>query len=207
MNFELVNFHTSCGNASQLPVVDRPEIIFSGRSNVGKSSLINKLCNRKNLARTSSAPGKTATINFFNCDGTYLVDLPGYGYAKVSHSERQRWDKLINSYFQQERAGALLLQLLDCRHAISKDDETMLEYISHYQIPFIAVLTKVDKLKKSEIPVQQKYFTELLAPYETCQGFIFTSTSSKAGIADVQSAIEAYAQIAFEAFEEFDGEE
>ncbi len=194
MNFETVKFKSSYGLSSQLPTTDRPEIVFSGRSNVGKSSLINKLCNRKSLARTSAAPGKTATINYYECAGVHLVDLPGYGYAKVSRSERERWDKLINSYFAQNRGNALLLQLLDCRHAISKDDETMLAYIAHYALPFVAVLTKQDKLKKSEIEARRVYFEELLQPYN-CRKIIFTSTLNTSGIEELKAEIEAFLKL------------
>lgn len=100
MIFNKADFIASYGISSQLPDSDRPELSFSGRSNVGKSSLINKLCSRKNLARVSSTPGKTATINFYSVDDCYFVDLPGYGYAKVSNADRERWDDLINSYFE-----------------------------------------------------------------------------------------------------------
>ena len=188
MNFETTTFVTSCGTAALLPKDGRPEIAFSGRSNVGKSSLINKLCNRKSLARTSSAPGKTATINFFTCENVYLVDLPGYGYAKVGHAQRGQWDKLINGYFEQRRENRLFLQLLDCRHAISKDDETMLNYYAHYKTPFIAVLTKHDKLKKSEIAEREAYFDALLPGYG-CSGVVFTSTTSGEGILDLREDI------------------
>ena len=117
MIFNKADFIASYGISSQLPESDRPELSFSGRSNVGKSSLINKLCSRKNLARVSSTPGKTATINFYSVDDCYFVDLPGYGYAKVSNADRERWDDLINSYFEAPRHHTLLVQLLDCRHA------------------------------------------------------------------------------------------
>ncbi|MDO5795822.1 MAG: ribosome biogenesis GTP-binding protein YihA/YsxC, partial [Eubacteriales bacterium] len=100
MNYNRSEFQASYGLSSQLPESDRPEFVFSGRSNVGKSSLINRLCNRKNLARVSATPGKTATINFYRVDTAYFVDLPGYGYAKVSNADRERWDELINSYFE-----------------------------------------------------------------------------------------------------------
>ena len=122
MNYNKADFIASYGISSQLPESDRPELSFSGRSNVGKSSLINKLCNRKNLARVSSTPGKTATINFYAVDDCYFVDLPGYGYAKVSNADRERWDDLINSYFEAQRHHTLLVQLIDCRHAPSADD-------------------------------------------------------------------------------------
>ena len=112
MNYNKADFIASYGISSQLPESDRPELSFSGRSNVGKSSLINKLCSRKNLARVSSTPGKTATINFYSVDDCYFVDLPGYGYAKVSNADRERWDDLINSYFEAPRHHTLLVQLL-----------------------------------------------------------------------------------------------
>ena len=151
MNYNNSEFLASYGLSRQLPDSDRPEIVFSGRSNVGKSSLINKLCNRKKLARVSATPGKTATINFYRVDTAYFVDLPGYGHAKVSNAERERWDDLINSYFEADRAVCLLVQLLDSRHAPSADDVQMLEYLHYHRIPFVAALTKGDKLKKSEI--------------------------------------------------------
>ena len=118
MNYNKAAFLASYGISSQLPDSGRPEISFSGRSNVGKSSLINKLCNRKNLARVSSTPGKTATINFYEVDDCYFVDLPGYGYAKVSNADRQRWDDLINSYFGARRNHTLLVPAdrLPARH-------------------------------------------------------------------------------------------
>ena len=150
MNYANAAFAASYGLSSQLPESDRTEFVLSGRSNVGKSSLINRLCGRKNLARVSSTPGKTATINFYNLDTAWLVDLPGYGYAKVSAAERQRWDELINSYFDAGRRCALLLQLLDCRHAPSADDEQMMQYLQYHGIPFVAVLTKADKLGRSK---------------------------------------------------------
>ena len=151
MNYNKADFIASYGISSQLPESDRPELSFSGRSNVGKSSLINKLCNRKNLARVSSTPGKTATINFYEVDNCYFVDLPGYGYAKVSNADRERWDDLINSYFEAPRHHTLLVQLIDCRHAPSADDLQMLRYLHYHRIPYVVALTKADKLKKSQV--------------------------------------------------------
>ena len=109
MNFQAVEFEAAAGRADQLKPSDLPEIVFSGKSNVGKSSLINKLVNRKALARVSATPGKTATINFYDVDGADFVDLPGYGYAKVSKSEKGRWSELIEGYFNQERIFALVV--------------------------------------------------------------------------------------------------
>lgn len=189
MNYAKAVFKASYGLSSQLPESDRPEIIFSGRSNVGKSSLINKLCNRKNLARVSATPGKTATINFYTVDNVYFVDLPGYGYAKVAQGERQRWDRLINSYFGQTRQNALLLQLLDSRHAPSADDRMMLKYLEHNQIPFVVALTKADKLRKSEKETIKEQFRQECSPYG-CKNVILTSASTGEGIAELQSLLE-----------------
>ncbi len=178
-------FKAAYGTSAQLPQTERPEIVFSGRSNVGKSSLINRLCNRKNLARTSATPGKTATINFYEAGEVYLVDLPGYGYAKTSHSERRRWDELISGYFDGKRRLCLLVQLLDCRHAPSKDDLGMLDYLFFHQIPFVAALTKADKLKASQYLRLQEEFTALLQPYH-CQKVILTSAEKRLGIEALQ---------------------
>lgn len=190
MNYNLAEFKASYGLSSQLPESDRLEFVFSGRSNVGKSSLINKLCNRKNLARVSSTPGKTATINFYSVDGCYLVDLPGYGYAKVSASERKRWDELINSYFDAARQNALLIQLLDCRHAPSADDMQMLEYIRYHNIDFVVALTKADKLKKSQIEAAKAEFEEICRPFG-CKAVILTSSEKGTGIEQLQQLLDS----------------
>lgn len=190
MNFHLSEFQASYGLSSQLPASDRPEFVFSGRSNVGKSSLINRLCFRKNLARVSATPGKTATINFYQVDSVYFVDLPGYGYAKVSNADRRRWDELINSYFEAERRTTLLVQLLDSRHAPSADDLQMLEYLAYHRIPFIAVLTKADKLKKAQQEAAMADFVDRLAPYG-CRKIFLTSAEKGLGIEDVQQYLAA----------------
>lgn len=191
MNYNNCEFLASFGLSRQLPDSDRPEIVFSGRSNVGKSSLINKLCNRKNLARVSSTPGKTATINFYRADTAYFVDLPGYGYAKVSNADRARWDELINSYFEADRSVCLLIQLLDCRHAPSVDDVQMLEYLRYHQIPFVVALTKADKLKKSELTSRQQEFAQLCAPYG-CSGVYLTSAESGYGMDALRACLEQH---------------
>ena len=189
MNFNKADFLLSCGLSSQLPAADRPEVGFSGRSNVGKSSLINKLCCRKNLARVSSTPGKTATINFYSVDRCHFVDLPGYGFAKVSNTDRARWDELINGYFRAGRSLSLLMQLLDCRHAPSRDDIQMLEYLHYNDIPFLAVLTKADKLKKNQYESTLEEFRRLCLPYG-CRDVILTSAETGYGIAELQHRIE-----------------
>ena len=190
MIFNKADFIASYGISSQLPESDRPELSFSGRSNVGKSSLINKLCSRKNLARVSSIPGKTATINFYAVDDCYFVDLPGYGYAKVSNADRERWDDLINSYFEADRAVCLLVQLLDSRHAPSADDVQMLEYLHYHRIPFVAALTKGDKLKKSEMATRKEEFERICAPYG-CQAVVLTSAENGLGMDELRALLEA----------------
>ena len=150
MRFDNAVFETSFGTAAQLVKSDLPEIAFSGRSNVGKSSLLNRLLGRKSLARVSSMPGKTVTINFFKLPDCRLVDLPGYGYAKVSHDEKIRWSELMESYFSSDRNLKLVVQLIDMRHAPSAQDIEMLDYMTECNIPFAVALTKCDKLNKGE---------------------------------------------------------
>lgn len=158
MNINNVKFEASFGTSAQLPVSDKPEIVFAGKSNVGKSSLINKFFNRKNLARVSGVPGKTTTVNFFTVDGVRIADLPGYGYAKRSDSERRRWGELMEGYFAGERDIKLIIQLLDMRHDPTEDDMTMLDFLAGYGKPFICVLTKCDKLNKSERLARREAF-------------------------------------------------
>lgn len=158
MNINNVKFEASFGTSAQLPSSDRPEIVFAGKSNVGKSSLINKFFNRKNLARVSGVPGKTTTVNFFTVDGVRIADLPGYGYAKRSDSERRRWGELMEGYFASERDIKLIVQLLDMRHDPTEDDRTMLGFLAEYGKPFVCVLTKCDKLNKSERLARREAF-------------------------------------------------
>lgn len=191
MNYNQADFKASYGLFSQLPDSDRPELVFSGRSNVGKSSLINKLCNRKKLARVSSTPGKTATINFYEVGDVYFVDLPGYGYARTSASERKRWDELINGYFESDRQRTVVVQLLDCRHAPSADDMQMMEYLCYHQMPFVAALTKADKLKKSQLAATCDEFETICGPYG-CQGVVLTSAENGYGIEELKTVLESF---------------
>ena len=191
MNYNQADFKASYGLFSQLPDSDRPELVFSGRSNVGKSSLINKLCNRKKLARVSSTPGKTATINFYEVGDVYFVDLPGYGYARTSASERKRWDELINGYFEPDRQRTVVVQLLDCRHAPSADDMQMMEYLRYHQMPFVAALTKADKLKKSQLAATCDEFETICGPYG-CQGVVLTSAENGYGIEELKTVLESF---------------
>ena len=190
MNFQKADFIASYGISSQLPESDRVEFVFSGRSNVGKSSLINRRCSRKNLARVSSTPGKTATINFYSVDDLYFVDLPGYGYAKVSNADRDRWDKLINSYFEENRNNELLIQLLDCRHDPSADDVQMLQFLHYHRIPFVIVLTKADKLKKSQIAETQSRFEKIGLQYGSQKVFL-TSSEKGTGMEELKQYLES----------------
>ena len=148
MNYNKAVFENAYGVLSQLPESDEPEVVFAGRSNVGKSSLLNKLFNRKNLARVSSVPGKTITINFYDVDNIKFVDLPGYGYAKISKQELKRFGELMEGYFKSGRNIALVVLLIDMRHPLTKDDEGMICFLKEMDIPFIIVMTKADKLKK-----------------------------------------------------------
>lgn len=153
MNIHNVNLTVSAVRPQQYPTAGLPEIAFAGRSNVGKSSLINKLLNRKALARVSQTPGKTVTINFYNIDDTvHLVDLPGYGYAQRSQSEIKKWGEMMENYLRDRNELIKTVLLVDSRHAPSKDDLTMIDWIKAYDDSGVVVVaTKVDKLKKSEI--------------------------------------------------------
>ena len=147
MNYNNAKFERSYGISAQLPDSVEPEIAFAGRSNVGKSSLLNKVFNRKSLARVSSVPGKTITINFYDVDGCKFVDLPGYGYAKISRDEKERFGELMEGYFQSGRNIKLVVQLVDMRHKPSQDDYGMIEFMKQMNIPFVIAMTKSDKLK------------------------------------------------------------
>ncbi|MDD7344698.1 MAG: ribosome biogenesis GTP-binding protein YihA/YsxC [Ruminococcus sp.] len=151
MDYSKAQFERAYGTFEQLPASTMPEIVFSGRSNVGKSSLINKVFNRKNLARVSSVPGKTITINFYSCGNeAKIVDLPGYGYAKVAKSEKTRWANMMEQYFNSGRDIKLVVQLVDMRHPATADDIMMMEFLEHAGIDYIVVMTKSDKLNKGE---------------------------------------------------------
>ena len=150
MNINNVKFFASYGKIEQLPAPERTEIAFIGRSNVGKSSMINKLLNRKNLARASAEPGKTATINFYELENIFLADLPGYGYAKTAKNERRRFSELISGYLSDKRELALVIQLVDFRHSPTADDISMINALIDGEFPFVVALTKADKLSKSQ---------------------------------------------------------
>lgn len=156
-----VSLDIVCGVTSKLPDTGRPEVAFAGKSNVGKSSLINALMNRKSLARTSSQPGKTQTINFYNVNECmYLVDLPGYGYAKVSEAEKQKWGKMIEKYLHTSRSLKAVFLLIDIRHDPSANDRQMYEWILHNGYEPIIIATKADKLKRSQLNKNMKAIRE-----------------------------------------------
>lgn len=157
MVIKKVELETVCGYTSKLPDNDKPEIAFAGKSNVGKSSLINSLMNRKSLARISSQPGKTQTINFYNInDAMYLTDLPGYGYAKVSQKEKEKWEKMIENYLNNSKQLRAVFLLIDIRHDPSANDKMMYEWMVYQGFHPIIVATKMDKIKRSQLQKQIK---------------------------------------------------
>ncbi|HJA66478.1 YihA family ribosome biogenesis GTP-binding protein [Lachnoclostridium sp. An169] len=159
-----VSLETVCGITSVLPENDKPEIAFAGKSNVGKSSLINALMNRKSLARISSTPGKTQTINFYNInDVMYLVDLPGYGYAKVSEKEKIQWGKLIEKYLHGSAQLRAVFLLIDIRHEPSENDRIMYRWILDQGFEPIIIATKLDKIKRSQVQKHVKMLKDGLA--------------------------------------------
>lgn len=189
MNYNKAKFETSFGVSAQLPKSSEPEIAFAGRSNVGKSSLLNKLFNRKSLARVSSVPGKTVTINFYDVDGVKFADLPGYGYAKISKSEKERFGELMEGYFNSGRNIKLVVQLVDMRHKPSDDDEGMIEFLREMGIPFIIVLTKSDKLKKKEYEERLNSLSSELAFAGDVRVIPFSSVNGQ-GCDEVKKLIE-----------------
>ena len=187
IDFNNVSLEKSFGTPNQIPISTLPEIIFCGRSNVGKSSLLNKICNRKSLARTSSTPGKTITINFFKAGDVRLVDLPGYGYAKRSKTELERFGRLMDGYFSTARNVPLALQLVDIRRRQSALDDEMMALLSDLRIPFAVILTKADKLNKTEFAARlAEVKNELPANLITAIPF---SSLKNIGISEVKSLI------------------
>lgn len=191
MNFNEVQFEFAAGTVNQLPKSDMPEVVFSGHSNVGKSSLINKLVQRKALARVSAQPGKTATINFYRLQEFRMVDLPGYGYAKVSKAEKARWASLVEGYLSAQRNIALIIQILDIRHKPTKDDYDMLSFLYNSNAPFVIVLTKKDKLKKSAYEKRIEEVMDELQDFEGVELLPFSAIDGS-GMDDIKEVIEDY---------------
>jgi len=151
MNINKASFVISAVSNAQYPKDNLPEIALAGRSNVGKSSFINTLINRKNLVRTSSKPGKTRTLNFYHInDAFYFVDVPGYGYAKVSKTERNKWGQMIEEYIETRESLRVVVLILDIRHEPSKEDLQMINYLRYYEIPILIIATKMDKISKTK---------------------------------------------------------
>lgn len=208
LNFHISNYKSSYGTAEQLPECTLPEVAFAGRSNVGKSSLLNKLMFSKKLAKVSSKPGKTATINFYEVGRdveqdasvpetdteaveigpVHLVDLPGYGYAQVSKAEKERWSRLIEGYFDDDRDFALVVSLIDIRHDPSALDQGMVAFLQEAGLPFAIALTKADKLSKQKANQQRKKIRKALALSDDVP-MIITSAETDAGIDELRSLI------------------
>lgn len=193
MRFDEVKYEASYGTAQQLPASEHIEIAFAGRSNVGKSSMLNKILNRKNLARVSSVPGKTVTVNFFDCDGIKLVDLPGYGYAKVNFNEKKRWADLMEGYFTSDRNIRLVVQLTDMRHPVTKDDLDMMRFMQSAGYDFIVVMTKSDKLNKTERTKRMEDIHTELAEFGDVKIIPFSASNGE-GADEIRKAIEAAAE-------------
>lgn len=182
----------SAVSQAQYPTSQLPEIALAGRSNVGKSSFINKLIGRKSLVRTSSKPGKTRTLNFYTInDAFYFVDVPGYGYAKVSKGEREKWGKMMEEYFETRETLRLVVLIIDSRHDPTKDDLQMAEYLSYLEIPLLVVATKLDKVKSSKRVKQIKATKALFSDYENVTIIPFSSETGE-NKDKVWGAIEAF---------------
>ena len=194
MNYNKVEFEAAFGTLKQIPASDLPEIVFAGRSNVGKSSMLNKIFNRKNLARVSSMPGKTITINFFKVDNIRIVDLPGYGYAKVAKGEKRRWAEMMEGYFQSPRNIQLVVQLVDMRHKPSEDDYIMMRLLRDAELPFIVAATKSDKLNKTQYKERVEGLKNELSEFGDDLVIIPFSSEKGDGVDTLKSYFESIAE-------------
>ena len=192
MNYNKVEFEAAFGTLKQIPQSDLPEIVFAGRSNVGKSSMLNRLFNRKNLARVSSMPGKTITINFFKVENDVrIVDLPGYGYAKVAKGEKRRWAEMMEGYFQSPRNIKLVVQLVDMRHKPSEDDYIMMRFLQDAGLPFIVAATKSDKLNKTQYNERKNGLRDELAEFGEDLTILPFSSEKGEGTEELKKIIES----------------
>lgn len=190
LNYNLAKFTYAAGTSAQLPRPGRPEIAFVGRSNVGKSSIMNKLFNRKGLVKVSSKPGKTTTINFFAVEGVDFVDLPGYGFARVGGRDQDRWNELMGGYFEGGRNIRLVVALVDIRHDMMALDEEMVDYLLKLELPFCVAFTKADKLSKSKATQQaQALARQFTLPSNV--PVVITSATSGIGMGELKATIEA----------------
>ncbi|MBQ5889574.1 MAG: YihA family ribosome biogenesis GTP-binding protein [Clostridia bacterium] len=190
MNYNKVFYEASYGTSKQLPKSDLPEITFSGRSNVGKSSLMNKIFNRKSLVRVSSVPGKTITVNFFRVEDVRFVDLPGYGYAKLPDKEKIRFADLMENYFNSLRDIRLVVQLVDMRHKPSNDDIGMISFLKENGFNFVIAMTKADKLNKTEFAKQTESISNLLTEMGVDVPVIPFSAMNGMGVDEIKKVIE-----------------
>lgn len=186
MNFLNGSFFRCCGRVDDFPNFGWPEVVFVGRSNVGKSSLINRILNRKRIAKISSKPGKTATVNFYDVENCFLVDLPGYGYAKISKKEKQKWADLTNSYFFGDRKILMVVLVIDCRRGLCELDRQMISLLKGRR--FIIVLNKADKLKKSQ---QESVLSGVCRSLEgfDCFEVLMVSTKTFQGLQELKCLI------------------
>ncbi|MDB8650145.1 ribosome biogenesis GTP-binding protein YihA/YsxC [Streptococcus australis] len=179
----------SATNKSHYPQDDIPEVALAGRSNVGKSSFINTMLNRKNLARTSGKPGKTQLLNFFNIDNKLrFVDVPGYGYARVSKKEREKWGKMIEEYLTTRENLRAVVSLVDLRHEPSADDVQMYEFLKYYEIPVILVATKADKIPRGKWNKHESMIKKKL-DFDKSDTFIIFSSVNKTGVEEAWESI------------------
>jgi GTP-binding protein len=193
MKITTAEFVLGVANLRQLPKDSLKEIAFLGRSNVGKSSLINKLCARKALARSSSEPGKTRELNYYAINKQwYFVDLPGYGYARLPEQIRSSWGKLIEQYLKSRKELALVVQLIDARHEPTELDLMMVGWLEYYDIPFVIALTKADKLPASKLPRYVAAAREVFGKFAHCKEIIPVSSVSGLGKADILRCVAAH---------------
>lgn len=190
MNYHNVKFTAAYGTSKQLPPSTRAEVSFVGRSNVGKSSLMNKLFNRKKLAKVSATPGKTSTINFFEAEWADFVDLPGYGFAQVSKSEKARWREMIEGYYNQDREFCCVVSLIDIRHPATALDVNMIEFLIAAELPFMIVCTKADKLSKNKCMQNIAALRRQLGFSRDEVEIIPISSANGSGIDDLKAALE-----------------
>ena len=190
MNYHNVKFTAAYGTSKQLPPSTRAEVSFVGRSNVGKSSLMNKLFNRKKLAKVAATPVKTSTINFFEAEWADFVDLPGYGFAQVSKSEKARWREMIEGYYNQDREFCCVVSLIDIRHPATALDVNMIEFLIAAELPFMIVCTKADKLSKNKCMQNIAALRRQLGFSRDEVEIIPISSANGSGIDDLKAALE-----------------
>jgi GTP-binding protein len=194
IQFRKTTFWGVASDIKACPPSDRPEIVFSGKSNVGKSSLINALADNRKLARVSATPGKTRLVIYFNVDDKlYFADLPGYGYAKAPKDVKEKFNKLCDQYFVSGRKFSLVLHLMDIRHNPSADDIKMLDFMNQSNIPYFVVFTKCDKLSRAQINRQIQQFSKVLDFHEDAHIYA-VSADKKIGLDDLRAGIEEFLQ-------------